>query len=77
MADSAATVDPQAEIAKLKHALSRCVPWVAVSGRGMAQESLAIACDLLGTDPYDYSAYPDVLTRRRELLGMPDRRSDV
>jgi hypothetical protein len=73
--DSAATVDPQAEIAKLKHALSGCIPWVATSGRGAAQEALAVACELLGIDPFDWTSHPDVLATRCRLLGMPDRRT--
>lgn len=60
--------------AKLEEALRGCIPWVASSGRGMAQESLAVACELLDIDPYDWTYHPDVLTRRREVLGMPDRR---
>lgn len=66
----------QEEIERLREALHACIPWVAVSARGAAQEALAVACDLLGSDPYDWSPHPDVLTARRELLGMADRRGE-
>lgn len=58
----------------LAAALRGCIPWVAACPRGAAQEALAIACELVGYDPYDWTAAPDVLTKRRALLGMPDRR---
>lgn len=57
----------------LSDALQACIPWVASSGRGAAQEALAVACDLVGYDPFDWSTHPDVLKRRIELLGWGER----
>lgn len=61
----------QEEIAQLKHAISGLIPWAATSGRGAAQEALARGCELIGADPYMWSAHPDVLAQRRPDL---DRR---
>lgn len=60
----------------MRDALWACIPWVATSGRGAAQEALAIACDLVGSDPFDWTSHPDVLAARMALLGMPDRRKE-
>ena len=38
--------------------------------RGLLEEGASV----VGYDPYDWSAAPDVLARRIELLGWPDRR---
>lgn len=59
---------------QLEEALQACIPWVATNGRGAAQEALAIACDLVGWNPYDWTSHPETLTTRRSLLGLPDRR---
>lgn len=56
------------EIARLKHAISGLIPWVASSGRGKAQEALAEACELIGADPFMWSGHPDVLIQRRPDL---------
>lgn len=74
MSGNAASVDPQAEIAKLKHVISGLIPWVAGNGRGMAQEALAEACEAIGVDPLAWSGEPDVLLRRRPDL---DRRTSA
>lgn len=58
---------------ELSEALQACIPWVASSGRGAAQEALAIACDLVGYDPFDWSSHPDVLRLRLRTLGWEDR----
>ena len=58
-------LEPEQEIAKLKHAISALIPWAAGSGRGAAQEALADACELIGVDPLSWSAHPDVLLQRR------------
>jgi hypothetical protein len=58
---------------RLEYALQKCIPWVASSGRGAAQQALAEACELVGWDPFDWSTHPDVLKRRIELLGWGDR----
>lgn len=65
-------VSPEVEIAKLKHAISDLIPYVASSGRGVAQVALANACELIGVDPFAWSAHPDVLIQRRPDL---DRRT--
>jgi hypothetical protein len=64
----ASVLNAQAEIAKLKHAISGLIPWVATSGRGAAQEALAEACELIGADPFMWSTHPSVLVRRRPDL---------
>jgi len=70
--DEADTLEKR--VAALEDGLRACIPWVATSGRGAAQEALAIACELTASDPYDWTSHPDVLTRRRAILGLPDRR---
>lgn len=65
------TTTRKEEIAKLKHVVSDMIPYVASSGRGLAQEILANACELIGADPFHWSAHPDVLVSRRPDL---DRR---
>jgi len=50
--------------------LYACIPWVATSGRGAAQEALAVACSLVGSNPYDWTSHPDVLKSRMELLDI-------
>lgn len=57
----------------LTDALQACIPWIASSGRGAAQEALAVACDLVGYDPFGWTSHPDVLKSRIELLGWGDR----
>lgn len=57
----------------LSEALEACIPWVASSGRGAAQEALAIACDLVGYDPFDWSTHPEVLRLRLRTMGWEDR----
>lgn len=59
--------------AELEDALRGCIPWIASHGRSAAQEALAVACDLVGWDPFDWSGHPDVLTRRLEVMGWGDR----
>lgn len=59
---------------ELTDALSACIPWVASHPRGAAQEALAVACKLVGSDPYDWTSHPDVLTKRIAALGWTDRR---
>lgn len=58
---------------QLEHALRLCIPWVASSGRGAAQEALSVACHLTGQSPYDWTAHPHVLTERIALLDEPLR----
>ena len=60
---------------QLEDALYACLLWVGYSPRGAAQGALSDACELLGVDPFDWTAHPDVLARRRETLGLPDRRA--
>lgn len=67
MADTLAAANEAA----FREALEACMPWVAASARGAAQEALADACELLGINPLGWSAHPEVLLRRRPEL---DRR---
>lgn len=60
--------------ADLEEALAACIPWVATSARGAAQEALAIACYLTGSNPYDWTHHPDVLEPRIALLPARMRR---
>jgi hypothetical protein len=66
--------DTERERDEAREAIALLIPWVANSGRGAAQEALAIGCDIIGSNPYDWTAHPDVLASRIELLGWPDRR---
>lgn len=58
---------------ELMQALAACIPWIASHPRSAAQEALAVACDLVGSDPFDWSTHPDVLKRRLEVMGWGDR----
>jgi hypothetical protein len=63
-----------ADVRELKEALLACIPWVASCPRSAAQEALARACALTGSDAWDWTGHPDVLASRLKVMGWPDRR---
>lgn len=59
----------------LRDALNACIPWVAASGRGAAQQALIGACFAVGSDPWNWTAHPKVLEQRLALMPVRYRRA--
>ncbi len=49
------------ENATLRELLYDALPSLGANGRSYAQHALVEACELLGSDPRDWSSHPDVL----------------
>ncbi len=58
----------EAENRRLRDLLRRALPVIGSHGRGFAQELLAEVALAVESNPYDWTAHPETLTRRIALL---------
>jgi hypothetical protein len=57
------------QLREARSILYQALPALGLHGRGFSQEALIRACDLLGdVRPEDWTAHPEVMARRREIL---------
>lgn len=63
-----ASTQTEKRLREAESIIRQAIPILGLYRRGFSQEALIRACVFVGDDPEAWTAHPDVMERRREIL---------